>query len=82
MLGVCSFHPEVGVTTFDSDEADVKRAMVACSGAVIAPAAADKLRTASPLVVAGLADVHHLVTDGDEELTRPYATAGLNVVAV
>ena len=82
VLGVCSLHPDVGVTTLRSDEADVKRAMVACSGEVIALATADKLRTASPWVVARLADVNHLVTDGDDELTRPYTTAGINVVAV
>ena len=30
VLGICSLHPDVGVTTLDSEEADVKRAMVAC----------------------------------------------------
>jgi DeoR/GlpR family transcriptional regulator of sugar metabolism len=82
VLGICSLHPEVGVTTLDHDEAHVKRAMVACSGEVIALATADKLRTASPWVVAQLADVDHLVTDGDAELTRPFAAAGIDVVVV
>jgi DeoR/GlpR family transcriptional regulator of sugar metabolism len=82
VLGVCSFHPDVGATTSDSDEADVKRAMVACSGEVIALATADKLRTTNPWVVAGLGDVDHLVTDGSDALTRPYTTAGINVVVV
>ncbi len=71
-----------GVTTFDHEEAHVKRAMVASAGEVIALATADKLRTASPWVVASLADVDHLVTDGDAELTQPYAAAGIDVVAV
>ena len=82
VLGICSLHPDAGVTTLDSDEADVKRAMVACSGVVIALATADKLRSASPWVVASLADVDHLVTDGGDELTRPYTAAGINVVGV
>jgi len=82
VLGICSLHPDAGVTTLDNDEADVKRAMVACSGVVIALATADKLRSASPWVVASLADVDHLVTDGGDELTRPYTTAGINVVGV
>jgi DeoR/GlpR family transcriptional regulator of sugar metabolism len=82
VLGICSLHPDAGVTTLDNDEADVKRAMVACSGVVIALATADKLRSASPWVVASLAEVDHLVTDGGDELTRPYTTAGINVVAV
>jgi DeoR/GlpR family transcriptional regulator of sugar metabolism len=82
VLGICSLHPDAGVTTLDNDEADVKRAMVACSGVVIALATADKLRSVSPWVVASLADVDHLVTDGGDELTRPYTTAGIDVVAV
>jgi DeoR/GlpR family transcriptional regulator of sugar metabolism len=82
VLGICSLHPEAGVTTNDHDESHVKRAMVACAGEVIALATADKLRTASPWVVAQLADVDHLVTDGAPELTRPFATAGIDVIAV
>jgi DeoR/GlpR family transcriptional regulator of sugar metabolism len=82
VLGICSIHPEVGVTTPDNEEAQVKRAMVACSGQVIALATADKLRSASPWVVARLADVDHLVTDGGDELTRPYAAVGIDVVGM
>jgi DeoR/GlpR family transcriptional regulator of sugar metabolism len=82
VLGICSLHPDVGVTTPDDEEASVKRAMVASAGEVIALATADKLRTASPWVVAQLADIDHLVTDGSGELTRPYTTAGIDVVAV
>jgi DeoR/GlpR family transcriptional regulator of sugar metabolism len=55
--------------------------MVASAGAVIAMATADKLRAASPWVVATLSDVAHLVTDGDAELTRPFAAAGIDVIA-
>jgi DeoR/GlpR family transcriptional regulator of sugar metabolism len=80
VLGICSLHPEVGVTTLDHEESQVKRAMVAAAGEVIALATADKLRTASPWVVARLSDVDHLVTDGDAELTRPFAAAGIDVV--
>jgi DeoR/GlpR family transcriptional regulator of sugar metabolism len=82
VLGICSLHPDVGVTTPDSEEAHVKRAMVACAGQVVALATADKLRTASPWVVAQLADIDHLVTDGGDELTHAYAAAGIDVIAV
>ena len=78
VLGICSLHPEVGVTTLDHEEAFVERAMVACAGEVIALAAADKLGTASPWVVPPLTDVDDLVTDADAELTprspRPGST--------
>jgi DeoR/GlpR family transcriptional regulator of sugar metabolism len=80
VLGICSLHPEVGVTTLDHEEASVKRAMIASAGEVIALATADKLRTASPWVVSPLTDVDHLVTDGDAELTHPFAEAGIDVV--
>ncbi len=82
VLGICSLHPDVGVTTLDDEEAYVKRAMVASAGEVIALATADKLRTASPWVVAQLVDIDRLVTDGSGELTRPYVAAGIDVVAV
>jgi DeoR/GlpR family transcriptional regulator of sugar metabolism len=80
VLGICSLHPELGVTTNDHDEAQVKRAMVESAAEVIALATADKLRTAAPWVVAPLADVTHLVTDADGELAAGYAAAGLSVV--
>ena len=80
VLGICSLHPEVGVTTSHQEEAHVKRAMVAASAEVIALATADKLQTASPWVVAPVADLTHLVTDADEDVTAPYAAAGVSVV--
>jgi DeoR/GlpR family transcriptional regulator of sugar metabolism len=80
VLGICSVHPELGVTTLEHDESHVKRAMVESAAEVIALATADKLHTAAPWVVSPLADVTHLVTDASEELAREYATAGLSVV--
>jgi DeoR/GlpR family transcriptional regulator of sugar metabolism len=80
VLGICSLHPEIGVTASDYDEAHVKRAMVEASGEVIALATADKLRTASPWLVAPLADVTHLVTDAGEDVTAEFAAAGVSVV--
>jgi DeoR/GlpR family transcriptional regulator of sugar metabolism len=80
VLGICSLHPELGVTVTDHDEAHVKRAMVEASAEVIALATGDKLRSAAPWVVAPLADVTHLVTDAGEELTADYAAAGVSVV--
>jgi DeoR/GlpR family transcriptional regulator of sugar metabolism len=80
VLGICSLHPELGVSTNDHDEAHVKRAMVESAAEVIALATADKLRTAAPWVVAPIADVTHLVTDGGADLTAEYAAAGVSVV--
>src|SRR5215216_4658218 len=80
VLGICSLHPQLGVTAADHEEAHVKRAMVEVSAEVIALATADKLHTASPWLVAMLPDVTHLVTDAGEELTAGYTAAGVSVV--
>jgi DeoR/GlpR family transcriptional regulator of sugar metabolism len=81
VLGICSVDAEVGITTSHQEEAHVKRAMVAASAEVIALATADKLQTASPWVVAPVADLTHLVTDADADVTAPYAAAGVSVVS-
>jgi DeoR/GlpR family transcriptional regulator of sugar metabolism len=80
VLGVCSFHPQHGVTTTHHDEAHVKRAMVACAGDVIALATQDKLHTVSPWAVASLDEIDYLVTDGGDDRTSAFATAGVSVV--
>ena len=80
VLGICSLHPELGVTVTEHDEAHVKRAMVESAAEVIALATADKLHTAAPWVVSPISDVTHLVTDAGEDLTAEYAAAGVSVV--
>jgi DeoR/GlpR family transcriptional regulator of sugar metabolism len=80
VLGVCSIHPEAGVTALEREEAEVDRAMVAAAGEVVALATADKLGTVSPWLVADLADVTHVVTDGDAAATAALEAAGAAVV--
>jgi DeoR/GlpR family transcriptional regulator of sugar metabolism len=82
VLGVCAFHPEIGVTTANDAEAEVKRAMVAGAAVVVALATRDKLHTFHPWVVASLQEIDYLITDGAEDLTRAFAAAGLGVVGV
>jgi DeoR/GlpR family transcriptional regulator of sugar metabolism len=82
VLGICAFHPEVGVTTANEEEAQVKRTMVACSSAIVALATRDKLHVSSPWVVASLDEIDHLVTDGDEDQITAFVSAGLSVVTV
>jgi DeoR/GlpR family transcriptional regulator of sugar metabolism len=82
VLGVCAFDPEVGVTSSNDDEAQVKRAMIACSDQVVALATRDKLHASSPWVVASLDQIDHLVTDGGKDLTSAFAAAGVSVVAL
>jgi DeoR/GlpR family transcriptional regulator of sugar metabolism len=82
VLGVCALHPEVGLTTDDLDEAEVKRAMVLSAGEVIAPATSDKLRAASAYLVAPVHEVTHLVAEpgATDDLLDPYRALGVSVL--
>jgi DeoR/GlpR family transcriptional regulator of sugar metabolism len=82
ILGICAFHPEVGVTTANEEEAQVNRAMVACADEIVALATQDKLCMSDPWVVASLDEIDYLVTDGREDRTGVFAAAGMRVVAV
>ena len=82
ILGVCAFHPEVGATAANGEEAQVKREMVACATTVVALATMDKLNASYPWVVAAISEIDHLITDGAEDVTSPFTAAGVAVVAV
>lgn len=81
VLGVCALHPEVGLTTDDLAEAEVKRAMATGSGEVIAPATSDKLRAASAYLVAPVEGVGHIVTEpgAPDDLLDPFRALGISV---
>ena len=63
MLGVCSVHPEIGITVMELEESYVKRAMIENAAEVIAVSSADKLGSAGPYVIAPLAELTYLVTE-------------------
>jgi DeoR/GlpR family transcriptional regulator of sugar metabolism len=82
MLGVCSLHPEVGISVPDLEEAHVKRAMIAGAAEVVALATAEKLGTAAPYVVGPLHELTHLVTERvvPLETLAPYEALGVTVI--
>lgn len=82
MLGVCSVHPEVGISALDYEEAQVKRAMIVEAAEVVAVASAEKLGTAAPYIVAPLKELTHLVTERDvpDEVLAPYRALGITIV--
>lgn len=82
MLGVCSLHPTIGVTTPDIEEAAVKRTMIASANQVAALAVADKLDTASTYVVAPITALTYLITERSipEETLDVYRMAGATVM--
>lgn len=82
LLGVCSLHPEIGISVANSEEALIKRLMIAQSGEVIAVAVADKLGTAMPYVVGPVNELTHLVTERfvPDEVVAPYQQLGITVI--
>ncbi|MDG3003594.1 DeoR/GlpR family DNA-binding transcription regulator [Paludisphaera mucosa] len=83
ILGAAGVHPEAGVTTFDGEEAEVKRAMAAHAARVVVLAASEKLGTVAPHLVTPAGRLTHLVTDSDasEEMIQPYRDLGVEVVS-
>ena len=78
VLGVCSLHPEIGITVLELEESYVKRAMVANAAEVVAVSAADKLGSAGPYVVGSDRRADPLVTDalGATSISIRIAPAG------
>jgi DeoR/GlpR family transcriptional regulator of sugar metabolism len=81
-LGVCSLHPEVGISNIHYDEVLVQKALVACAGEVIALASSEKLGTASPFVIGPLSDLNLIITDQgiSDEALSPYKAFGIEIM--
>jgi DeoR/GlpR family transcriptional regulator of sugar metabolism len=82
VLGVCSLHPELGISVVDLEEAHIKRAMIARSAEVIAATVADKLGSQGPYVVGPIDDLTAIVTDATPAVLEPYRAAGLAITRV
>ena len=82
VLGVCSLHPDIGITVLDVEESYVKRAMIANAAEVVAVSAADKLGSAGPYVIAPLEELTYVVTERDAspEQLEGFRAAGVEVV--
>ena len=59
LLGVCSVHPEVGISVTNLDEAHVKRAMIQGAAEVVGLVTAQKLDTAATYVVESIHALTH-----------------------
>jgi DeoR/GlpR family transcriptional regulator of sugar metabolism len=81
-MGVCSLHPESGISTGDFDEAGVKRAISGMAQRTVVLASPEKLDTASPYQIAPLSQVSAIVVtrDAPEALMARYRAIGIDVV--
>jgi DeoR/GlpR family transcriptional regulator of sugar metabolism len=82
MLGVCSLHPEIGISVANLDEAHVKRAMIASAAETIGLATEAKLDTAANYVVDTIQALAYLVTapSVDRDRLSTYAALGITIV--
>jgi DeoR/GlpR family transcriptional regulator of sugar metabolism len=80
-MGVCSLHPETGISTGDFDEAGVKRAISNMAQRTVVLASPEKLETASPYQIAPLSQVSAIVVNSDvpEALLSPYGNMGISI---
>lgn len=80
-LGSCAIDTAFGVSALDAVEAEVKRAMVMQSRAVVVAATSDKLGLAAPFRVARPASLTHLVVEAvaDAALLEDFAAQGTTI---
>ena len=83
-LGICSLHPEVGISTNYFEESLVKQAMISGASEVVALASVEKLDTASAYIVAPISSLTHLISEKEipAEKITPYIQAGIVVEQV
>ncbi|HVP20301.1 MAG TPA: DeoR/GlpR family DNA-binding transcription regulator [Anaerolineaceae bacterium] len=81
-LGVCSLHPEVGISNVHYEEALIQRAMIDCSAEVIALASSEKLGTAAPFVIGPLSELNLIVTDQgiSQDALAPYKAFDIEII--
>ncbi|MDR3517738.1 MAG: DeoR/GlpR family DNA-binding transcription regulator [Azospirillaceae bacterium] len=81
-MGVTGVHPDVGLTTGDSEEAAVKRALCRFAAETVVMASREKLGAASPYLVVPLAEVDTLLIEPDApvDLIKRFRDRGVDVV--
>jgi len=80
-MGVCSLHPEAGLSTGDFEEAGIKRALCHAAAETVVLASSEKLATAAPYQVVALAEIDGIVAPAgaDAVLLAPYRERGITV---
>jgi len=81
-LGMCSLHPEVGITVGNREEAYVKQAMIGASTEVVGLISLGKMGTSLPYLVGPASRLTRLITDAsDEDVLNPYRCQGIEVTS-
>lgn len=80
-LGACGADTQAGITAFHAEDASFKRAISEASAITIAPVTTEKIMTAAPFRVMGLADCTAILveTDTPEDAVKAFRQAGADV---
>ncbi|MDR3435743.1 DeoR/GlpR family DNA-binding transcription regulator [Telmatospirillum sp.] len=83
-LGTCALSVSGGLSGFEMDDVDFKRALLACSQATAVMVTTEKLETTAPHRIAPLAAIDHLIVEHDvsADLLAALGKTGIAVVAV
>ncbi len=81
-LGVCSLHHDIGVSSTDYFECEMKRAMVNCADKVVALTGHTKIGTAEPYKICGIDKLDTIVTeiDPENEIFEPYLERNIQIL--
>jgi DeoR/GlpR family transcriptional regulator of sugar metabolism len=81
-LGICSLHHEIGVTSMDYFESEMKRAMVNCSDRMVALTGFDKIGTSEAYKICPIDMLDSIVTEisPDNEMFEPYRQRNIQIL--
>jgi DeoR/GlpR family transcriptional regulator of sugar metabolism len=81
-MGVSGIHPQAGLCTGDSEEASIKRLLMAAAAQTVVLASSEKLGVGSPFCVAPVSAAHTLVVSDatPAEVLKDYAALGIALV--
>lgn len=81
-VGVCSLHHEIGVSSIDYFECEMKRAMINCSDRVVALSGYDKIGTAEPYKICPIETLNTIVTEVEatNEIFEPYRQRNIDIL--
>jgi DeoR/GlpR family transcriptional regulator of sugar metabolism len=82
VLGACSLHPAVGLTTYHAGEAEVAREQARCAGRLMVATEGSKLGSAAAHVIARADEVAQLVTESSAPEAELAALRALGVEVV
>ncbi len=82
LMGTCSFHSEIGLTSTNKDESLLKSKMVKSSKKVLLMATNDKLETASNFRVCDTDQIDYLIHEDDasEEIIKSFKSRGIEII--